>query len=195
MLVLLAVLISIVLAFKFCNNKPDKKTVEEKPVPLSVTENSGSFNESFHKLLTSYFALKDAFVASDTVKVNAAAKELLTNADSLRISEVKGDTSGTIRETAGYFASTISGSAKAILGEKGIEAKRNEFNMITDALWSLTRTVKYDGQKVYYDFCPMAFNNKGAYWLNDTREIKNPYFGSKMLNCGEVTDSLDYSKR
>jgi Cu(I)/Ag(I) efflux system membrane fusion protein len=40
----------------------------------------------------------------------------------------------------------------------------------------------------------MAFNNKGAYWLSNEREIKNPYFGSEMLECGSVEDSLDYSK-
>ncbi len=67
--------------------------------------------------------------------------------------------------------------------------------MLTDAMWSLTRTVRYGGQKVYYQYCPMAFNNKGAYWLSNQREILNPYFGNKMLKCGEVADSVDYSKK
>nr|MBA4168268.1 DUF3347 domain-containing protein [Chitinophagaceae bacterium] len=62
-------------------------------------------------------------------------------------------------------------------------------------LWSLTRTVKFDGQKVYYQFCPMAFKNQGAYWLSDKREIRNPYLSSKMPTCGEIADSVDYSKR
>ena len=39
----------------------------------------------------------------------------------------------------------------------------------------------------------MAFDNKGAYWLSEEKEIRNPYFGSKMLTCGETADSVDYS--
>ena len=39
-------------------------------------------------------------------------------------------------------------------------------------------------------FCPMAFDGKGAYWITESREIRNPYFGEKMLNCGEVKEKL-----
>ena len=93
------------------------------------------------------------------------------------------------------FAGTIVGSAQALAGEKDIKAKRKEFEMIADAMWSLTRVVKYNGQKVYWQYCPMAFNNKGAYWMSNEREIKNPYFGHEMPECGSVEDSLDYSAR
>jgi Cu(I)/Ag(I) efflux system membrane fusion protein len=40
---------------------------------------------------------------------------------------------------------------------------------------------------VYKEYCPMAFDNKGAYWLSESEEIRNPYFGKSMLTCGEVT--------
>lgn len=182
--------------FKFCNTKPEKQAApEDKQEPLAIGQNSGPFNQSFTSLLTSYYMLKDAFVTSDTVKVNAAAATLIHSADSLKVNEIQGDTSGMIRETAKVFAQTISASGNAIMAEKDIEAKRREFEMITDALWSLTRTVQYGGQKVYYVYCPMAFNNKGAYWLSNSREITNPYMGDKMPKCGELADSLDYSKR
>ncbi len=38
----------------------------------------------------------------------------------------------------------------------------------------------------------MAFNDAGAYWLSKTSDIKNPYYGKKMLTCGEVKDSIDF---
>lgn len=190
------VLIAIFFLFRFCNNhKKDEKAPELKPAPLSINENSGAFTQSFTRLLGSYYLLKDALVASDTAKANAASAQLALLADSLKTSDIRGDTSGMIRETAQSFAMAISGSAKSLPAEKELEDKRRELNMITDALWSLTRTVRYDGQKVYYQFCPMAFDNTGAYWLSDKSEVRNPYFGSKMLTCGEVTDSLDYSKK
>jgi hypothetical protein len=193
-IVLIVVLAAVIVVFKFCNNKPEK-IVDQRQPPLSMDANSGDFNKSFNQLLASYYLLKDAFVASDTLKVNDAARGLLVDADSLKVNEIKGDSTGAIRETARSFTTTIGSSATAIIGEKDIEGKRRELNMITDALWSLTRTVKFDGQKVYYQFCPMAFKNQGAYWLSNGREIRNPYFGNKMLTCGETADSVDYSKR
>jgi Cu(I)/Ag(I) efflux system membrane fusion protein len=38
-------------------------------------------------------------------------------------------------------------------------------------------------------FCPMAFGNKGAYWLQTEKKIRNPYFGTKMLGCGEIKET------
>lgn len=39
-------------------------------------------------------------------------------------------------------------------------------------------------------YCPMAFDNKGAYWLTEGHEIRNPYFGDTMLKCGEITEII-----
>jgi Cu(I)/Ag(I) efflux system membrane fusion protein len=176
----------------FVKEKSKKK--ESKPQALELGENSGTFNMSYQQLLSAYFNLKDALVASDTTKANSASKVLLGYSDSLKIDEIKDDTSGVIKETARTFTSTISGSAIALMKENSIEAKRREFEMISDALYTLTQTVKYGGQKIYYQYCPMAFDNKGAYWLSEQSEIRNPYFGDKMLECGEVRDTLDYSR-
>jgi hypothetical protein len=188
--------ICIFLFFRFCSNKPEQeKVVEQKPAPLNVSQNSGAFNESFSRLLQSYFSLKNAFTIADTSKVNSAAVQLLQNTDGLNINEIQGDTSGMIRETAKSFATNISGSAKTLAGENNIEDKLREFNMITDALWSLTRTVKFDGQKIYYQFCPMALDNMGGYWLSDKIDSGNPYMRDQSKTCSEVNDSLDYRRR
>lgn len=181
----------------FCSSddkKTDNAVDNTKQQPLSITKNTDVFNQSFTQLLTAYYGLKDALVASDTAKASAQARSLVLAADSLQVNEIKGDSTGVIKETAKNFTGTISSSAKALATEKDIKAKRKEFEMIADAMWSLTRTVRYSGQKVYWQYCPMAFNNQGAYWMSNQREILNPYFGNEMLNCGSVEDSLDYSK-
>lgn len=193
--IVLAAIVLIARPF-FCNGKDDKskEAVDVKQQPVSIADNSDAFNQSYTQLLNAYINLKDALVASDTAKASAAAQTVRTAADSLKLNEIKGDTTGLIKETAQTFTSTITGSAQALAAEKDIEGKRNEFKNIADALWSLTRTVRYKGQKLYWEFCPMAFNKNGAYWISYEREIKNPYFGSKMMTCGSVEDSLDYSK-
>jgi Cu(I)/Ag(I) efflux system membrane fusion protein len=175
--------------------KGEKRDEGPKQQPLTLDDNTGAFNQSYNTLLTAYDGLKDALVASDTTKASAAARELRVAADSLKVSEIHGDSTGAIKETAKVYASTISSSAHALSLEANITAKRKEFEMIADALYNLTRTVRYDGQKLYWQFCPMAFNNKGAYWISNEREIRNPYFGNEMLECGSVEDSLDYSKK
>lgn len=194
--VLITVLLLAVVAYGgyyFFSSK-EKKSDDADLQPLTIQENSGPFNQSYQQLLTGYYNLKDALVASDTSKANAASKELIVYADSLKIQEINGDSTGMIRETARTFTGTISGSAQALVKEPTLEAKRKEFEMISDALYTLTQTVRYGGEKIYYQYCPMAFDNRGAYWLSNRPVIRNPYFGDEMLECGEVKDSLDFGK-
>ena len=42
----------------------------------------------------------------------------------------------------------------------------------------------------YRQFCPMAFDFEGAFWLSDSEDILNPYFGEEMLTCGNVEEAL-----
>ncbi|OQP60293.1 DUF3347 domain-containing protein [Niastella populi] len=190
--ILLVVIVLIARPF-FCNTEDKQSDKEpEKQQPLSISDNTDAFKQSYTQLLDAYNTLKNALVASDTAKASAAALALHTAADSLKVNEIKGDSTGVIKETAASFSSTISGSAQALAAAKDLNNKRKEFVTIADNIWSLTRTVRYSGQKLYWQYCPMAFDNKGAYWISYEREIKNPYFGSKMLNCGTVEDSLSY---
>jgi hypothetical protein len=46
------------------------------------------------------------------------------------------------------------------------------------------------GKAVYHDFCPMANDDKGALWVSEVADIKNPYFGASMLTCGSVEEEI-----
>ena len=191
---LIIVLVALVAGVYFLFFKKEKQERGPKDQPLALGENTGSFNQSFDNLMSAYFAVKDALVASDTVKANAAAAKLVLAADSLKTDEIKDSSENSvIKATAKDYAGTISGWAKGLIGEKDIEAKRSEFKMISESLWTLVRTVKYSGQKLYYQYCPMAFDDQGANWLSKESDIRNPYFGDVMLTCGRNDDSLDYS--
>lgn len=169
----------------------DKKTDEIKKVELlAESKNSPDFNDKFTALLTNYYRLKDAFVASNDTLAASQAKALMGSADSLNLKEVKADSS--IIEMANQYIGSISAEAKALVGEPNLEAKRKSFQMISDNMYDLVRTVHFDKETVYHQFCPMAFNDEGAYWLSSSADIKNPYFGKKMLTCGEVKDSIDF---
>lgn len=191
----LLVIIAVAAGAYFIFNKKKERPPMPKQQPLAVGENTSTFNQSFENLLNAYYSVKEALVASDAARAGRASDSLLVAADSLRVGEINGDSTGVIKQTATDLAGTIAGSAKGLKGEQDLEAKRREFQMITEAMWSLTRTVKYSGHKIYYLFCPMAFNNQGAYWMSRDPEVHNPYFGNKMPDCGNLEDSLDYSKK
>jgi hypothetical protein len=173
--------------------KGEKRPEGPKQQPLALEDNTSTFNNSYNILLSAYIGVKDALIASDTTKATAAARVLAVAADSLKVNEIKGDSM--LKETARNFASTVSSSALGMAAEPNLNAKRKEFQIIADAMWTLTQTVQYDGQKLYWHYCPMAFDNSGAYWMSNERLVRNPYFGNEMLECGSVQDSLDYSKK
>jgi Cu(I)/Ag(I) efflux system membrane fusion protein len=172
----------------------DKKADEQKAAePLSQSTNSSAFNQSFGQVMDSYYHLKDALVLSNDTLAKASANRIIGLADSVNLNELKADSS-IVLMAKGYL-DNISAEAKGLIGEKDIEGKRKSFQMISDNMYDLVRTVRYDRETIYHQYCPMAFNDAGAYWLSKTNDIKNPYFGRKMLTCGEVKDSLDFRSK
>ena len=90
-----------------------------------------------------------------------------------------------------YLDTLSMGSKQIVLvKDETTEQKRIHFEKVSDAMFGMLRAADLRNAGVYRQYCPMAFNDKGAYWLSDVTDIKNPYFGKKMLECGEVTDSL-----
>lgn len=172
---------------------------EEKDAPLTISSKSSAFNRSVTGVLKSYYALADGFANTDSVQITASALKLNTLVDSIHFDQFKADTA--IVETAVNLAQSMKGDIAGLMGEKTMEQKRREFNMITDQLYSLVRTVSYDGGVIYHIRCPSAFSDSTeAYWLSPTSKIINPYrvknavgTNNQMQECGEVIDSLHFS--
>ena len=62
--------------------------------------------------------------------------------------------------------------------------------MLSKDIADLIKTFGTGGQTLYKDFCPMASDGKGAIWISEVKEIKNPYLGSKMPECGSVKETI-----
>ena len=185
------VIYSMALFLTACGNSEQKTKIENLPqVALTQSANSDAFNLSFGKLLNDYYALKDNFVAEKDSLIAQSGRSMMVSADSLKLGELKADSS--ILATALSYSLGISSELKGLLGEKDIIEKRKSFQIISDQLYDLIRTVKYDRSVVFHDYCPMAFNDQGANWLSNTSEIRNPYIPKKMITCGEVKDSIDF---
>ncbi len=168
-----------------------------KQQPLKVAEHSGEFNKSIGAVVTEYLSLKDAFVNADTVKIKGQEKKLIFSLDSIKLDELQKDTSG-IFQSAQLMIGDVKSNADAILKETDITEMRQDFRMVSENLFPLLKAIHYEGVKLYWQNCPMAFGEgKDASWLSNTEEIFNPYLGKNhpefkgtMLHCGEIKDTI-----
>lgn len=72
-----------------------------------------------------------------------------------------------------------------------IESMREGFEKLSNNMISVLKQFGvYGGKTIYQIHCPMAFNNKGADWLQTDEDIRNPYFGESMLKCGQVMKKI-----
>lgn len=119
-----------------------------------------------------YIQLKDALVASDLVKSKKAGAELQKSlavvSNGKKASEL----------TATLVAST------------DLTAQRKVFSLLSNEMSTLVKGGKLSAGVLYLEYCPMANSNEGAYWLSNEKEIKNPYFGDRMLKCGSVKETI-----
>lgn len=174
-------------------------TAEKRDNPLNISAGTSAFNRSFGRLLNDYYLLSDAFVEWDTAAIRTRAGKLAISVDSLQLNLLKADTA--IILTASSLAQSITGEIAGLNGEPAMEQKKREFNMITDMLYNLIRTVRYNGAVIYHMTCPMAFSDSSeGFWLSANNQVINPYLGKKhpkyndkMLECGRVNDSIHFA--
>ena len=134
----------------------------------------------------SYFLLKDALVKGDDNAAQKAAGTLYNN-----IVAVPMDKLGSSHPTWMNLQPKLSFDSEHIKGTNDIDHQREHFISLSKNIYAMMKAVKYN-KTVYWQHCPMYNQQKGgADWLSLDKEIKNPYFGSKMLNCGSITETIE----
>lgn len=169
-------------------------------VPLAVGADNAVANNAFHEVMMSYESIHDALVAWDEAKATESAKSLAAQASQFPFDELKADE--VVVSTAKSLMENVRAGAEKIATNKTIEQKRRAFASVSDNLYNIARTIQYNKEPLYKVSCPMAFNDEeSANWISRVDKVVNPYLGTKhpkyksgMLECGEVTDSLKYSK-
>lgn len=119
-----------------------------------------------------YAHLKDALVSSKSDEAKKASEEL-KNA----LKSVKG--------SAGALT-----AATKLAAASALEEQRLLFSAVSDEMASLVKGGQLSSGSLYLEYCPMANNNEGAYWLSNEKQIRNPYFGDAMLKCGSVKETI-----
>lgn len=143
---------------------------------------TSTFKNQLEQVFNAYIKLKDELVVDDSNATSAAAKELLS---AMKKVDMKQLTDHEAHNHWMTISKEILGSANSISEISDIVEQRSHFKHLSA---HLSKGVKLFGvnQKVYEQFCPMADNNNGAYWLSLDEAIKNPYLGANMLTCGDT---------
>jgi Protein of unknown function (DUF3347) len=158
-----------------------------RPQPKSKLNDAGT--ALMMSVVSQYYELKNALVATNAADADKAATQLTAMTDSFT-SYLQKDAANAAALKP--YLDSIANASKAVtaITDGNCERKRVPFEQISSAVFGMLKNAGLKDGGVYREYCPMAFNSKGAYWLSAESEIKNPYFGKKMLECGEVTDSL-----
>lgn len=144
------------------------------------------FQKQLSAVFTSYVDLHEAFTASDVKKVKQQASETTQALASVDMKLV----SGAAHNDWMSYLTPMQTALNQMQSTDDIEAQRRSFSTLSDNLYKSAQAFGLGGKEAFYTYCPMAFNDEGAYWLSDKAKVRNPYFGEKMLVCGEVKEKL-----
>ena len=167
------------------NNSPNKEsdhTNMNERLKVSM-----KFQEQLKAVFNEYINLKDALVKEDSKGASESVISLLNN---LTRVDMKLLSNNKAHNHWMSLEGEIKSSATSISETSDIKSQRDHFKHLSSHLINAVQLFGVD-EKVYVEFCPMADNNNGAYWLSKEEKVINPYFGSAMLTCGEVKQVIE----
>jgi hypothetical protein len=118
-----------------------------------------------------YIAIKTALVQTDAELAQDHAKQMIA---------------GLENEEAN---SEIVIAARKIATSTDVNVQREAFSELTKSMGAILEGALKSGE-IYMQYCPMAFEGKGDFWYSNSKQIRNPYFGDKMLKCGRIEATI-----
>lgn len=184
-------------SFAACNNtnkssanQTKDSTASTKMAPAAIASNpaKGGADQkttaSVKEMVGNYLQLKNALTKDNSTDAAAAGKTLsegFAKLDQTVLTPEQQKTYKDIADDAKEMAEHIGKSAG------NIPHQREHFDMLSKDMIDLVKLFGA-GQPLFVDHCPMY--NKGADWLSETKDIRNPYLGAKMSTCGTVKEEL-----
>lgn len=159
----------------------------EKPAPVKKVQVPEEFVRHLRPTVAPYLAVHGALAGDSPPQAAEAAGAFLDALSKVKHGALEGDAHRRWMDLSGSLRS----AAEALQEAGSIEAQREAFSRLSNAFHeALAAFGPVREQPLYLHFCPMAFDNRGAFWIQEDRDTLNPYFGSAMLRCGEVRATL-----
>ena len=172
------------------DNTSSKETIEtnsDTATTNTQTDNTASAQPaSVDEVVTSYIQLKNALAndnGNDAAGAGKQISEAMTKLDAASFSADQKKVYDEVKDDIKEHSKHISDNGGKIAHQ------REHFEMLSKDMYDLVKASK-PSQTLYLDHCPMYNDNKGANWLSEVKEIKNPYLGKKMPDCGEVKEEI-----
>lgn len=167
-----------------------KMDATQKETSMKMKDGKMEIDEKAKKALApifeDYFELKDALTEDDLTTANGKVKNLQQSLEQVNMKLFKEDA----HQVWMNYSMELGKNLERANETEDIDQLRESFIPISKIIIGLNESFEPLDYKVYVQHCPMANNNKGADWLSKEKEIKNPYFGSSMLDCGELKSTM-----
>ncbi|MCX2573777.1 DUF3347 domain-containing protein [Pedobacter sandarakinus] len=151
-------------------------------ITTNITFAQNNTNKAFNQLLGTYYDVKNALAADDAVAAKAKVKTLSAKVDAVPHKSLPENQHALWMEQA----KIMKAKATELAAGKDLKAQRKSFEGISYAMIKTVKNIKFNNATVYIQHCPMA----KASWLNEKEAIENPYYGSMMFDCGDVSETI-----
>ena len=149
-----------------------------------------AFRKQLDVVIDAYLNLKDGMVAGDEKLTSRYSTALLNALEKIDGNLQKGEAKAFWEEKKSFLLQ----HAKLCKEAPDMEGKRKNFIFLSEPLIKLVTAFGPGDEMLYVDYCPMANDNQGAYWLSQTKVIQNPFMPEIMLSCGEVKKEIPPNK-
>ena len=152
-----------------------------------LEEVSPEGRKALQGLLKDYLALKSAMTRDDTARAMQQRRQL---AERILSVNPESFTQKTARQRWHAHRDTLERLLTQLRNVQGLRRLRRVFVYISGQMVQIVEAFHPQNEPLYLQFCPMADDDKGAFWLSREEEIRNPYYGAQMLSCGNVEKAL-----
>ena len=159
---------------------------EAQSTPVEALEVDPEFVKQLTTFYKAYLKMNEAFIESDAAKVSAEAKNTSKALAAIKMELLKGDTHMAWMDQLNILKPSLQKIGNSTI----IDEQRLEYAAFNLAFYKSLKMFGLHKDTTYYQYCPMANNDQGAYWFSAEKEIRNPYFGEMMLSCGETRETL-----
>lgn len=166
-----------------------QKSADQKSSESSMKMEMGvdkTFKQQLTAVFKSHLIMQQALIATKPQDVKKAVPKVEESLNKVDMSLVKGEMHN---HWMGNLKS-LTDALNRIKASNNIEAQRAAYADFSDNLYRAIKMFGVTGVTIFYQYCPMARDEKGAFWLSATKEIKNPYYGSAMITCGETKEVI-----
>lgn len=159
----------------------------EYPKAEQSLEVPAEFRAQLSQLVPPYLSIGQALAADDAAAATEAVPALHQAVSSLNAQSLSG-------KAAEHWTAEQNSLSKitAMLSQANdLASLRSAFALLSEELLSLQHLFSFPNSDQLFELhCPMAFDGRGASWIQTDEQVRNPYYGAAMLKCADHVEPL-----